>query len=248
MTIITSPGPRASSTRHASPFDLVHRIEVNTSERGEFVEIEPDDLSSISVEALCPVRSKRSHVGAPNFSGKHFHSTLRRHVWFESRLEQAFVESTEADPSIIALAAQPMRLHWVDAAHKTHVPDYLVVHADGRRRIVNVRPAERVARSEDVFALVDAFAETIGVESEVFTGLDTTARDEASFLHRYRLGYPEARSREFGEPMTVWWAYEQHDPGLVRDMWVAVATGQLTAVEGDLLRDDCVLIPSADER
>ena len=48
--------------------------------------------------------------------------------------------------------------------------------------------------------------------------------------------------------MTVRWAYEQHDPGLVRDMWLAVANGQLTTDEGDLLRDDCVLIPSQDER
>lgn len=218
------------------------------SERGPFAQIEPDDLTSIAVDELHPVRSKRSHVGAPNFSGKHFHTTLRRHVWFESRLEQQFVESTEADPSIVALAAQPMRLHWVDAAHKTHIPDYFVVHADGRRRIVNVRPAERVARSEGVFALVDALVNTIGVESEVFTGLDTTARDEASFLHRYRLGNPDGHGREFREPMTVRWAYEQHDPGLVRDMWLAVANGQLAAAEGDLLRDGCVLTPSEDER
>lgn len=248
MTIVTSPGPRASNIQPLSPFDLVHRVEIKTSERGPFAEIEPDDLTSVPVDELFPVRTKRSHVGAPNFSGKHFHATLRRHVWFESRLEQQFVESTEADPSIVALVAQPMRLHWVDAAHNTHVPDYFGVHADGRRRIVNVRPAERVTRSEAAFALVDALARTIGVESEVFTGLDATARDEASFLHRYRLGNPDDHGTAFLEPMTVRWAYEQHDPGLVRDMWLAVANGQLTTDEGDLLRDDCVLIPSQDER
>ena len=247
MSIVASPGPRASIHRHLCPSDLVHLVEVNASQRGTLTSIDPDDLTSICLDSLFPVRTKRSHVGAPNFSGKHFHAVLRRHVWFESRLEQQFLESTEADTSIVAIVSQPMRLHWVDAALRTHVPDYFVQHDDGRRRIINVRPADRVADSEHVFAQVDQFAESIGVEAEVFTGLAAARREELAFLHRYRLADRPSRP-DLAEAMTVRWAYEQNDPGLVSDMWSAVANGALVASKGGLLRDDCLLLPSETER
>ena len=127
------------------------------------------------------------------------------------------------------------------------MPDYFVQHDDGRRRIINVRPAERIAASEHVFVQVDQFAESIGVEAEVFTGLDAVNREELAFLHRYRLSERPARS-DLAEEMTVRWAYEQNDPGLVSDMWCAVAKGTLVASGGGLLRDDCLLIPSEAER
>lgn len=242
MPIVTTTEARASSAESSSPFDLVHRVEVRRAGRREVVSIDPDLLPAINLDDISHFRGGRSHVGAPNFSGKHFHSGLRRHVWFESRLEQQFVELTERDDSIVGLAPQPMKLYWVDAGLRDHVPDYLVRHRDGRLRIINVRPAERVAKSEAVFNLVDAFARSLGIEAEVFTGLDEEAQRQMSFLHRFRCADPSRAAARFVEPVTPRWVYEQGDPTLVRDLWIAVAHGLLVADE-PVLDDDCIFVP-----
>lgn len=246
MTIVTTSGTRASSASSVSPFDLVHRLDIRVEGENDDRQLDPDLLPNRNIDDLVPVRGGKSHVNAPNFSGKHFHSGLRRHVWFESRLEQQFVELTECDDSVVGIAPQPIKLHWVDAHHRDHVPDYLVRHRDGRLRIINVRPAERVAKSEAMFDLVEAFAASIGIEAEVFTGLDTEAQLELSFLHRYRLSERSA-THEFDQPVTPRWVYEQADPALVRDMWIAVAHGYLAA-DGTVLDDDCILTETGGAR
>lgn len=247
MSIVTTAGPRASTLLIADPFDFVHRVEVRLRRSGETVAIDPDALASFALDDLVPVRRKRSHVGAPNFSGLHFHATLRRHVWFESRLEQQFVELTECDDTIVCVVSQPMRLHWVDGHLRTHVPDYLVRHRDGRLRVVNVRPPERVADSGGVFDLVDKLAASIGIEAEVFVGLSDDARDELSFLHRFRLADPTTADFNASEPVTPRWVYEQHDPALAAAMWTAIAHGHLVAVDGTSFDDDTILVAAGAE-
>lgn len=244
MHNFTSPGTRASSAPSVSSFDVVHRVEISLIGRQDNVSIDADLVPTINIDELDRFRGGRSHVGSPNFSGSHYHSGLGRHIWFESRLEQQFVEMTELDDSIVGLASQPMKLHWVNAHLRDHVPDYLARHRDGRLRIINVRPPERVAKSERVFALVEVFASAVGIEAEVFTGLESRVQQQMSFLHRYRCTDPSEAIRRFTAPATPRWVYEQHDLTLVRDMWIAVAHGALTA-EGATLDDDCILTPQA---
>lgn len=58
------------------------------------------------------------------------------------------------DPDVVAIAAQPFLLRAaVGGRIRRHVPDSLLVHAGQSARVVNVKPASRLADPQVVEAL-----------------------------------------------------------------------------------------------
>lgn len=67
---------------------------------------------------------------------------MRGHVTYESRLELANLVLLDADSTVRHIVSQPFRLTaTVDQRRRAHVPDFLVVDADGLV-VVDVKPAE----------------------------------------------------------------------------------------------------------
>lgn len=248
MTDSTGLRERASMT-YPSALDFVRSITVRIRGVDDEALIDPHALADLSALALQPVRKKRPHKNQPNFSGFHFHSGLARHVWFESRLEQQFVQLTESDSTIQQVVAQPFRIEWSHPRLKSHVPDYLVVHTSGRTRIVNVKPPHRVADSRELFDLVDGVARAVRVESEVFTGSGEEHAQTEAFLHRFRT-QPADVEQPLPDRFTLRWVYEQHDPALTRAALTELAHRRVVALDGlsSSLTDDSILVSVRGQR
>jgi hypothetical protein len=77
------------------------------------------------------------------------------HFISESRLELARLLLANFDPGVTAIAAQPFLLQARPAGRRAlrHVPDFLLVHADEFVRVVNVKPADKLAEPRIAEAL-----------------------------------------------------------------------------------------------
>jgi hypothetical protein len=93
-----------------------------------------------------PWRAARSVRGQAHSPGFFWSATMSGHVIYESRLELARLLLADFDRDVTAIAAQPFLVQaQVDGRARRHVPDFLLVHADGLVRVVNVKPTARLA-------------------------------------------------------------------------------------------------------
>lgn len=65
------------------------------------------------------------------------------HVVYESRLELSRLILADFDAGTVGITAQPFLL---EQEGRRHIPDFLLVDAAGLVTVVNVKPAERLAR------------------------------------------------------------------------------------------------------
>jgi hypothetical protein len=106
-------------------------------------------------------------------------------VIYESRLELARLLLADFDPDVVAIAAQPFLLRaWAGGRVRRHVPDFLLVHADQTVRVVNVKPAARLADPAVAEALAwpGELFEARGWGHEVWTGTDPVFLANVRFL------------------------------------------------------------------
>jgi hypothetical protein len=90
---------------------------------------------------------------------------------------------------VTAIAAQPFLLRaQVSRRVRRHVPDFLLVHADQTVRVVNVKPAARLADPAVAEALAwpGELFEARGWGHEVWTGADPVLLANVRFLAGYR--------------------------------------------------------------
>jgi hypothetical protein len=141
------------------------------------------------VTAAVPWRATRSAKGQTHFPGFYWSATTGAHVIYESRLELARLLLADFDPDVVAIAAQPFGLKAsVDGRVRRHVPDFLLVHADGSAGVVNVKPAGRLADPE-VAAALDwprRLIEAHGWAYQVWSGDDPVYLANVRFLAGYR--------------------------------------------------------------
>jgi hypothetical protein len=100
---------------------------------------------------------------------------MGRHVVYESRLELARLMLADFDPKVTAICAQPFLIRArMDGRVRRHVPDYLLMSADGSVTVVNVKPAERLADPAIAAALAwpAALIEEHGWAHEIWSGDD----------------------------------------------------------------------------
>ena len=157
---------------------------------------------SVAFERVRPVRGFPSFRGQRNRPGLWWFSRTGEHVGHESWLERDRLMALDADPGVVAVAAQPMWLHWTDTGSgraKRHAPDYFARRADGTGVVIDVRPEQRI-RDKDaaVFAATARFCAQVGWEYQRVGELDPVRTANLRWLAGYRhpqYAQPAARAR-----------------------------------------------------
>lgn len=136
-----------------------------------------------------PWRVFRWQQGQAHYSGWYWSSTTGGHVVYESRLELARLLLADFDSRVVAIAAQPFCVSAeVDGRRRRHVPDFLLVDADGGVNVVNVKPLEQLAEPKVAEALGWAAAVFAGRgwRHEVWSGESAALLGNVRFLAAYR--------------------------------------------------------------
>jgi hypothetical protein len=179
------------------PAGFVHRVvvvmvsvEVRYRQAdGEFVQTMLDRVVVAEVAAGLPVRDFRWYKGRRHYSGWYYATTGGRLVAYESRLELARVLLADFARDVVGIAAQPFQLTGDDGDRsRRHVPDLLLVHADGLVTVVDVKPAERAEEAKFVeqFAWMRRLCSLRGWAFEVWVGADPVFVENVRFLAGYR--------------------------------------------------------------
>jgi hypothetical protein len=156
---------------------------------GSVHELALDRLRLADFAGSVPWRQVRSRHGDAHYSGSYASATTGGFVIYESRLELARMLLADFDPQIQHIYAQPFRLVAYSGGRvRRHVPDFLLVTKAGTARLVNVKPAARLADPEIAEALAwpGVLARRRGWEYEVWSGADVTLLDNVRFLAGYR--------------------------------------------------------------
>jgi len=141
------------------------------------------------VVAAVPWRKTRSACGQAHYPGYFWSATMSGHVIYESRLELARLLLADFDRDVTAIAAQPFLLQArVAGTARRHVPDFLLVHADKSVRVVNVKPAGKLAepRTAEALAWPGRLIEGHGWHYEIWSGADPLLLANLRFLAGYR--------------------------------------------------------------
>jgi hypothetical protein len=146
-------------------------------------------LQGRQVIAAVPWRKTRSARGQAHYPGYFWSATTGGHVIYESRLELARLLLADFDRDVAAIAAQPFLLQaCVAGTARRHVPDFLLAHADGSVRVVNVKPAGKLAEPPIAEALAwpRQLIEGHGWQYEIWSGADPVLLANLRFLAGYR--------------------------------------------------------------
>ncbi|MEU4360352.1 TnsA-like heteromeric transposase endonuclease subunit [Promicromonospora sp. NPDC023987] len=153
------------------------------------------DLGTVAASVLAvaaPWRVFRWRHGQAHYSGWYWSATTGGHVVYESRLELARLLLADFDPRVVAIAAQPFCVSaQVEGVRRRHVPDFLLLDAGGVVTIVNVKPADQLARPKVAAALAwagEVFAGR-GWRHEVWSEASASVLANVRFLAAYR--YPD---------------------------------------------------------
>ena len=148
-----------------------------------------DRVSVDDVVAGLPVRVFRSYKGRQHYSGWYWSAVLGRLVVYESRLELARIMLADFDPAVAGLAAQPFLLAGADGGRvRRHVPDLLLVGADGGVTVVDVKAPSRMADPavEAQFSWTREVCAGRGWGFEAWSGADPRLLANVRFLAGYR--------------------------------------------------------------
>ena len=141
------------------------------------------------VIAAVPWRKTRSARGQAHYPGYFWSATMGAHVIYESRLELARLLLADFDRDVVAIAAQPFLLQALVAGRaRRHVPDFLLAHADKSVRVVNVKPASKLAepRIAEALSWPGRLSEGHGWQYEIWSGADPVLLANLRFLAGYR--------------------------------------------------------------
>jgi hypothetical protein len=145
---------------------------------------------TVAFERVPPVRGFPSFRGQRNRPGLWWFASTGEHVGHESWLERDRLMALDADPGVVAVAAQPMWLHWTDTGSGRavrHAPDYFARRADGTGVVIDVRPEQRIGeRDAGVFAATGRFCAQVGWEYERVGELDPVRAANLRWLAGYR--------------------------------------------------------------
>jgi hypothetical protein len=129
-------------------------------------------VTASQIVTAAPWRTARSARGQEHYPGYYWSATTGGHVIYESRLELARLLLADFAPDVVAIAAQP----------------FLLLHAGQTVRVVNVKPAARLADP----AIAEALAwpgelfEARGWGHEIWTGAEPVFLANVRFLAGYR--------------------------------------------------------------
>lgn len=164
------------------------RIRVRRDD-GELDDLPIEWVSREDFRSACPVRVFRSLRGQRHYSGWYWAATTGHHVVYESRLELARLLIADQDVQVTAVVGQPFLMQGQDGQRlRRHVPDFLLVMADGSLLVVDVKPYERLADPKVTaqFAWARAVFKSVGWRFEVWSGADPALLANLRWLAGYR--------------------------------------------------------------
>jgi hypothetical protein len=135
--------------------------------------VELTDGLVLPVSQLLPVRRPAVYRGQTNMPSWYWSATGQRHLSCESIEEVSVATQLDLDPEVVAVAAQPFRLHF--GSRKSHVPDFVAALSDGSIRVVDVTLAERLEASASLRQNLDQTRRacmTAGWQYEVIRDID----------------------------------------------------------------------------
>lgn len=156
---------------------------------GEFANTTLDRLQVDEVVVGLPVREFRFYQGRRHYSGWYWSATLERMVVYESRLELARIMLADFDVQVTGLAAQPFQLEGADGTGtRRHIPDLLLVGADGGVTVVDVKAPSRLADPpvQAQFAWARTVCAQRGWGFEAWSGASPVLMGNVRFLAGYR--------------------------------------------------------------
>jgi hypothetical protein len=187
---------RGGGDRNAGP-PLPSATAVGAAVEAQFIDadgtVRRESLSrcwSVAFERVSPVRGFSSFRGQRNRPGLWWFATTGDLVGHESWLERDRLMALDADPGVVAVAAQPMWLHWTDTGSGRslrHAPDYFARRADGIGVVIDVRPDQRIGdKDAAVFAATARFCAQVGWEYQRVGELDPVRAANLRWLAGYR--------------------------------------------------------------
>lgn len=167
----------------ASPHVRVRRL-------GDAIDVVPlSDARLRLFDSAVPWREFRWYKKQQHFSGWYWSATMQAPVGYESRLEYANLLLLDFDPRVEWILSQPFLLAGEDRGKaRKHIPDYLIVHADGSVCVVDVKPAAKLSlpKVRDSLGWSRRVIEKHGWEYRVLSEPDPTVLANAQFLAGYR--------------------------------------------------------------
>ncbi|NYE95876.1 hypothetical protein FHU41_002126 [Psychromicrobium silvestre] len=136
-----------------------------------------------------PVRRPSSYVGQRHYPGIFWSATTRTQLLYESLLEESFLWVADFDSAITGIASQPFRLRGQFLGRmRSHVPDFLLQTVEGRFRVVDVKPEDKLDRPEvaEIFEWTSRVCASKGWEYQVFTGVRRIILRNIRLIGRYR--------------------------------------------------------------
>lgn len=168
--------------------------QVEFTRRGVVSRLDMADLQNVAFETVDRVREPGSWKHKVNYTGFYWAAATGGHVWFESLYEMAALMRLDRDPTVLAISAQPLRIHWAvprgQGDVQDHTPDFFVRWRDGTAALVDVKPARNI-KPKDVVA----FDRTLSLCGELgwdYFVVDDISETEAHNL-RFLSGYRYAR-------------------------------------------------------
>lgn len=227
------------------------------SDEGDEVVTSLADADAGRIVCAQPVRGFGSHEGMRHYPGWWWSSTTRGMVPYESLLERERLLAADFDRDVVAVAGQPFGLTGhVEGSKRRHVPDFLLMGADGHPTVVDVKPAKFAARPEvaEILRWTAHLVHERGWRYEVWTGLHPTVRENLRFLaagRRADLVDPDAmgllrganvRGRSIGHAVKDIAKSQGLDPRLVRAAAITALWSQEWVVNlEDPLSDSTVI-------
>jgi len=118
-----------------------------------------------------PVR-KIPNRGAKKNICKFFSVKMNKRLWSESLAEEDYKYLLDFDSQVDSFEEQPFRIRYVlDGKTRYYTPDLLVLRKDGRRLVVEIKPASKIVtpKNDLLFRIAAALCEAEGYEFVVVT-------------------------------------------------------------------------------
>ncbi|KQM82410.1 hypothetical protein ASE68_03180 [Agromyces sp. Leaf222] len=136
-------------------------------------------------QALDFARLPRKFPGQSNYHGSYWFAGMGASIWHESLTEYLGLMLIDHLHEVRAVYPQPFLITFADG--RSHYPDFLVVHADQRRTVIDVHPTSTTTEADKVtFENTRTLLERIGWRYELLTEMDPVHQANFEFIAGYR--------------------------------------------------------------